>query len=74
MDLDEPRKIVATSSQIMVPETDYEREGFVPNVIFPTGIVIQGDNALVYYGAADTYTGVVEFSLRDLIGSAKSRP
>ena len=45
----------------------YERQGFVPNVVFPTGIVEQGENVLVYYGAADTCTAVVEFSLREMM-------
>ncbi|HYV32443.1 MAG TPA: hypothetical protein VEO53_15235, partial [Candidatus Binatia bacterium] len=48
-------------------ETDYEREGFVPNVVFPTGILAQGETVLVYYGAADSTTAVVELRLRDLL-------
>lgn len=74
MDLEDPRKIIAGSGQLFLPEPEYERQGFVPNVVFPTGIVQQGDNVLVYYGAADTYTGVVEFSLADLLAAAKTRP
>ena len=51
------------------PETDFERHGFVPDVVFPTGIVETNDTFLVYYGAADTYTGVVEFSKEELLTS-----
>jgi len=50
-----------------VPESDFEVSGFVPNVVFPTGLVQNGDALLVYYGAADAVTGVAEFSLRELI-------
>ena len=67
LDLQDPRKILGRCGQIFVPETDFEREGFVPNVVFPTGIVTQGDSALVYYGAADTFVGLVEFSLREML-------
>jgi predicted GH43/DUF377 family glycosyl hydrolase len=67
LDLDDPRRILGTSGQIFAPETDFERQGFVPNVVFPTGIVEQGETVLVYYGAADTCTGVVEFSLKELL-------
>ena len=49
-----------------------EKTGFVPNVVFPTGIVQQGENVLVYYGAADTCTAVVEFSLREIVNLANS--
>lgn len=65
---DDPRRILAARGEILVPETDYEREGFVPNVIFPTGIVARGDTALVYCGAADTAASVVELRLSDLLG------
>jgi predicted GH43/DUF377 family glycosyl hydrolase len=68
LDLEEPSRILGAAGQILLPETDYEREGFVPNVVFPTGVVQQGENVLVYYGAADTCTGLVEFSLAELLG------
>lgn len=67
LDLHDPKKVIGRCGQIFVPEADFEREGFVPNVVFPTGIVTQGDTALVYYGAADTFVGVVEFSLSEML-------
>jgi predicted GH43/DUF377 family glycosyl hydrolase len=69
LDLEDPRRIVGHSAAaIMEPEADFEREGFVPNVVFPTGVVERGDLLQVYYGAADAFTGVVEFSRDDLLG------
>jgi predicted GH43/DUF377 family glycosyl hydrolase len=38
----------------------------VPDVVFPTGIVETEKTYLVYYGAADTATAVVEFSKEEL--------
>jgi predicted GH43/DUF377 family glycosyl hydrolase len=71
LDLEKPQRILGAAGQIFVPETNYEREGFVPNVVFPTGIVQQGENVLVYYGAADTSTAVVEFSLPEMLSLAR---
>ena len=56
-----------------MPEADFECESFVGNVLFPTGIVELERTVLVYYGAADTSTAVVEFSLQDLLGSVQRR-
>ncbi len=68
LDLDEPHRIVRGSSEpILVPETDFEREGFVPNVVFPTGVVDRGDTLLVYYGAADTVCAVAELSKAEIL-------
>lgn len=43
---------------LLTPEESYEISGFVPNVVFPTSILIDGDTGRIamYYGAADTYT------------------
>jgi predicted GH43/DUF377 family glycosyl hydrolase len=38
-------------------------------VVFPTGIVESPDGYLVYYGAADSSTAVVEFGRDDLMGA-----
>ena len=47
----------------------FEVRGFVPNVVFPTGIVRDGPALLVYYGAADASTAVAEFNEQDLLNS-----
>ena len=69
LDENEPWKIRGASGAIFVPEAEFELHGFVPDVVFPTGIVEQGDSVLVYYGAADTVTGVTEFRMRDLLAA-----
>lgn len=68
LDRGNPAMIIGrTHEPIMVPEADFETRGFVRNVIFPTGIVDRGETVLIYYGAADQATGVVEWSKRELL-------
>ena len=74
LDLADPRKIIGRSGQIFGPQSDFECGGFVGNVVFPTGIVELDKTVLVYYGAADTSTAVVELSLQDLLSAAKGKP
>ena len=57
-----------TPDSIFEPTADFERHGFVPDVVFPTGIVELGDSYLIYYGAADSCTAVVEFSRKETLG------
>jgi predicted GH43/DUF377 family glycosyl hydrolase len=69
LDLENPARILRrTPESIFEPTADFERHGFVPDVVFPTGIVESKDTFLVYYGAADTCTAVVEFSKEELMG------
>ncbi len=70
LDRHDPTRILRRSHEpIMQPAAEFERTGFVDNVVFPTAMIKQGDTLRVYYGAADTYTGVVEFSQRELLAA-----
>jgi predicted GH43/DUF377 family glycosyl hydrolase len=75
LDANDPSRVLKrTAEPFVVPEADFERAGFVPNVVFPTGIVPNGENLLVYYGAADAVTAVAEFSLAELLGAMSAAP
>jgi predicted GH43/DUF377 family glycosyl hydrolase len=71
LNLDDPRRILAARGQVFVPEAEFELEGFVPKVVFPTGIVEKDDILQVYYGAADTATAMVEFSRKEALSLLK---
>jgi predicted GH43/DUF377 family glycosyl hydrolase len=72
LNLDDPRRIVGVSPKpVMQPETGFERSGFLPNIVFPTALVGRGDELDVYYGAADTATGVARYSLDELFATVR---
>jgi predicted GH43/DUF377 family glycosyl hydrolase len=68
LDLNDPSKIIAKSpTPLLEPEFDFEKEGDVPNVVFPEGAVVIGDILHVYYGAADSVIGHAKIPLQDLV-------
>jgi predicted GH43/DUF377 family glycosyl hydrolase len=72
LDLDDPTRVIArTDDWHLGPEAEYERTGDVPNVVFPSGWVLDpsGERVLVYYGAADTVIGLATASLSDLLAT-----
>jgi len=70
LDADEPWRVLARSSEpIMVPAEPYELRGYTPNVVFPTGAVLDDDRLLVYYGAADEASAVTVLRLSDIMNS-----
>lgn len=70
LDHDDPLQVLKQSTlPFLTPQADFETDGFVSNVVFPTGTIRDGSSLLVYYGAADTCTGVVEFNEQDLLES-----
>jgi beta-1,2-mannobiose phosphorylase / 1,2-beta-oligomannan phosphorylase len=60
LDRHDLRRVLYRSSQsVLEPRLAAEREGMVPQVVFPTGVDVQPDGALdVYYGIADSRIGV----------------
>ncbi len=68
LDLKDPTKIIARLDEpIFEPEEKYEREGQIPNVVFPCGIVKVKDKIFVYYGGADSVVGVATILEKDLL-------
>ena len=68
--LEDPSRILRRSAKpLLTPQTETERFGFVPGVVFPTGIVADGSSLLVYYGAGDTSSAVVRLSVDEVLDS-----
>ena len=68
LDLNNPMKILArTNAPLLTPEEYYEKFGYVPNIVFPSGAVIKGDMIYLYYGAADTTCCLAFISLPELL-------
>lgn len=74
LDAENPARVLARSSTpLLSPTEPFECDGFVPNVVFPTGLVEHGGRVRVYYGAADTYTAVAEMALGELLQTLSCR-
>jgi len=70
LDLEDPRKVVARCPDyVLEPEAYYERQGlYIPNVVFPTGAVVDPEGRLrVYYGACDTCIALASAPLDALV-------
>ena len=74
LDLDEPWRVIARGHDYLLsPQVDYEQVGDVPNVVFPTATLIDAatDRLTVYYGAADTVTGIAHGHLSEILASLR---
>ncbi|MFB6076351.1 MAG: hypothetical protein ABEK17_04370 [Candidatus Aenigmatarchaeota archaeon] len=68
LDLDEPSNIIArTNTSLLDPEEDYEKNGDVPNVVFPCGSVVIDGKIYIYYGGADKVVGVAKMKMENLL-------
>jgi len=73
LDKNDPSLVLARSADpIFQPEMPYEKEGIVSNVVFPCGAIIRDNKVYIYYGGADTVTGVATMDL-DIILNGLTR-
>lgn len=78
LDLNDPTKVLSRSwCNILEPREIYELAGQVPNVVFPSGMIVMEYDAegfalpdsevYVYYGAADTCVGLAVTTINELL-------
>ncbi len=71
--LDDPSKVIGMSkAPLMVPETEVELHGgFRDNVLFPCGMIDEGENIRIYYNAGDAVVCLAECGKQQLIDACK---
>ena len=70
LDLENPEKVIGLmNSYLLTPETDYERFGVVPDVVFTTGAVVEPKSRelRIYYGGADTCVNLATGNLDEIV-------
>jgi len=74
LDINEPSKVLYRCKfPLLTPEKIYETTGYVGNVVFPTGVLADGDTGrlAVYYGGADTYTAIAYCQIDEILAYIK---
>ena len=85
LDLADPQKVLGRCRcNILEPREIWELAGQVPNVVFPSGMIVERYDAdgfalpesevKVYYGAADTVVGLATSTVQELIDAALEGP
>jgi beta-1,2-mannobiose phosphorylase / 1,2-beta-oligomannan phosphorylase len=65
---DDPSRVVKVGREpILEPQLEFEQEGFVAQVVFPTAVLEEDDRLLIYYGASDKYCAMAEVSRHDVM-------
>jgi beta-1,4-mannooligosaccharide/beta-1,4-mannosyl-N-acetylglucosamine phosphorylase len=82
LDLADPSRVLGRCrSNILEPRELYERTGQVPNVVFPSGMIVErsdedgfalpDSDVKIYYGAADTVVGLATTTVAELLAAAQ---
>jgi predicted GH43/DUF377 family glycosyl hydrolase len=73
LDLDDPSRVLyRTVKPVLEPKEWYEHD-CKPNVIIATGVVVMGDDLIVYYGGGDKYVAAAHANLKEFLRRLMSR-
>ncbi len=61
------QEVSRLSYPLFKPEYEWEKRGDVNNVVFPEGLILEGDNLVIFYGCADSRIGKAEVNLIQLM-------
>lgn len=72
LDLDDPRRVVGQLRKPLLAPEGSEREGYVPNVVYSCGSMLNGRDLVVPYGMSDGAVGIAVVSVPDLLAALRS--
>jgi predicted GH43/DUF377 family glycosyl hydrolase len=72
LDKNNPQKIIGRiETPLLIPQEQYELEGTVSNIVFPSGAITENSTFHLYYGAADTTCCRASCLLTDLLSKMR---
>jgi predicted GH43/DUF377 family glycosyl hydrolase len=67
LDLHDPSRVIARLDQPILAPNEYEREGYVPNVIYTCGYMIHGEQLIIPYAMSDSKCAIASLSVTELL-------
>ncbi len=67
LDKNDPTKVIGQLSEPLLVANEDEREGYVPNVVYSCGSIINNDEVIIPYAMSDCSSGFATVNVRELI-------
>ncbi|MCX6874055.1 MAG: response regulator [Verrucomicrobia bacterium] len=67
LDLDDPAKVIGQLNEPLLLPNEEEREGYVPNVVYSCGSILNNDELVIPYAMSDTASTYATLPLRELL-------
>jgi len=66
LDLENPAKLIGRLPRPILAPNEYEREGYVPNVVYSCGGVLHGEHLILPYAMSDWASGIATVNINDI--------
>lgn len=67
LDLEDPTRIISRIKEPILTPNEFDREGYVPNVVYSCGGMIHQDELIIPYASADQRCGIATLSVPELM-------
>ena len=67
LDLHDPSKVIARLDRPILAPNEYEREGYVPNVVYTCGYMIHGGQLIIPYAMSDSKCAIASLPVEELL-------
>ncbi|MHC1774587.1 MAG: response regulator [Lentimicrobium sp.] len=69
LDIDDPTKVIGQLTEPIISPNEEEREGYVPNVVYSCGSILNNDELVIPYAMSDTASTYATVPLEELLAS-----
>jgi predicted GH43/DUF377 family glycosyl hydrolase len=69
LDLKDPTRVIGRLREPLLSPNETEREGYVPNVVYTCGALLQGRELIIPYAMSDSATSFATVSLDELLAA-----
>ncbi len=67
LDIDNPEKVISRIDEPILVPNEYDREGYVPNVVYSCGAMIFQNELIIPYASADQRCGIATLNMSELM-------
>lgn len=67
LDLEDPSRVISRLDTAILTANEYERDGYVPNVVYTCGMLLHYNQVIIPYAFADTSVGIATMDLDELL-------
>jgi predicted GH43/DUF377 family glycosyl hydrolase/CheY-like chemotaxis protein len=67
LDLDDPTILIGQLNDPLLMPNEHEREGYVPNVVYSCGSIVNNDELVIPYAMSDTSSSYATVSMKELL-------
>jgi predicted GH43/DUF377 family glycosyl hydrolase len=71
LDLNDPTRVIGRLREPLLSPNEAEREGYVPNVVYTCGALLQGRELIIPYAMSDSATSFATVPLDELLAAMK---